>query len=455
MAGKILKLHIEAFKGIKDVNIDWEDDYNILALIGDGGLGKSSVTEFVEACLTGIVDEEAINLELGKAKGNIDLLLNNKKYNISIAKTKKSETVKIYGEDKMSGGKEAIRDLIGKVAINPFEICKKDTGEQIEYFQKMFNIDAKVLQGEYQTVYDERAAINRQVNKIGQYLLENGVDEKFGETLAKYKEPKELGDREERLTLAKQTNQQITDAHGNVDTLSTEIKTLDQDILDYEEQIRQIQVRIDAKKERKTTCEGIIEEKNKFILATPVVDIAVLQQEIQEINEYTITRNSLTAIVLKIKELDDAKLESKEKTEALKKKLKEIDDYIVSCTPKLETIKMYQVTKDPETGAVTEAREGIYWNEKPIRILSTTEKIAFGIEFQKAVNPTGLTMLVIDDFESCGTVARKEIVTMVKELGYKAIVAEMNLDEPTLKVVLKHDIVKSDTDKEVDVKKKG
>lgn len=455
MLGKILKLHIEAYKGLKDIDINWEDEYNILALIADGGLGKSSIVDFVKSCLTADVNDYDINTVLEKAKGDMDISLGGKVYKIVLSKTKKSETLKLYSPDKTVGGKEAIRLLVGNVAISPFEVCKKDTGEQISFFKKVFKIDSAALETEYNVVYDERTLINRQINAINAYFLKEGINENFlKEKLAAYQEEKKLGELPDLLILAKKKNKERDIVITEQDTAERDLRFINSNINEYEDQIKLLQQKISTKILEREYQIKVINEKVMFLEENKPQDESAIQKQIDDINNYALEREKLSGFVMKVNELNDLTESSKNKTTSLKEKLKAIDDLIISLTPDLKDIKMYQPKKS-ETGEVLETREGIFWMDKPIGILSTTEKIAFGIELQKAINPNGLPLLLIDDFESVGSLARKEIIEMIKKEGYRAIVAEMDLNTPNLKVVLKNDFISSPEDKVlIDAEKK-
>ncbi len=118
MAGKILRAHIESFGGVTNKDIDMSE-YSVLALIADGGKGKSSIINFFTAALTGVVPDEAINAVTGKAKGFLEFIGNDgMNYRVELSTTKKSDTVRIKSANNMSGGKEVLRKVVGNVLID-------------------------------------------------------------------------------------------------------------------------------------------------------------------------------------------------------------------------------------------------------------------------------------------------------------------------------------------------
>jgi hypothetical protein len=432
-SGKILKLRIESFKGIDNLTLEWEDGYAILGIMADGGVGKTSVMAFVEACMTGVVPDEAINLATKKAKGNLDFELDGKKYTIDISKTKKSETVKIRSEDNMAGGKEVIRRIVGPVAFSPFELVKMEPAEQVKEFKKIFNVDTTSLVSARQIVYDERTLINRSIKQINNWMQQNGIviDEEFLKKLEQYAEPKELGELPAQLEHAKKINDERWLKQTNLGYAAKDKERLNLEIKELEKQIR-------AKEEELLTINDNVLKIENFLAENPEIPVTPIEQEIREIAEHNELRSNLTLVIAKQQELESYIAESAIKTKLIKEKDEEIQEYIKNAIPEMEDIKLYEPAV-AEDGTVTEDRNGLYYQEKPISVLSTTEQITFGMALKEQINPNGLPVLILDDFESVGSLGREAVDEMAAR-GWQAIIAEVDPSQSTLKVVLKNTI---------------
>lgn len=473
MAARILRLKIVSYGGIVNKEIVWDEDYSILAIIGDGGTGKSSIEGFAEACLTGVIPDEAINIFTGKARGTMEFEKDGKKYVIDISKTKKSETVKISNEDKMSSGKEVLRNVVGRVAVDPFSICKKKPEEQIEYFQQIFHIDTTALETQYQNIYQSRTTVNRQKKDLIGFLnLDGAASIDAAAKAEKYKEEKVLGDLPEKMTTANVTNtarllaeQEIENTKtrkvgisGKVDTNLAEIKQLEDYITDLENKIATAKGRINDRQLLIVACneemgmaDNIITEKTKWLAETPAVDVSDLQRQIDEINEYNVERGKHLIWMAKYDEYNKKVQESKDLTQELKNKEAEILKAITDKQGDLKNIKLYVPVKPTEEEETTDAKDakvekpapddrlGLYWRDKPISVLSTTEKMQFGFELQAEINP-GFPILLLDDFESVGSGGRAELVKMCQDKGWTALVTIVDPRQGDLKIELKNDL---------------
>lgn len=457
MSGKLLRLSIESYKGIQNLSLDWENEYAIMALIADGGIGKSSVLEFVEACLDGIVPDEAINTFTNKAKGSLEFEKNGDKFTVEVSKTKKSETVKIRSNNNMSGGKEVLRKIVGSVAIAPFALMKMDVESQVNEFKKIFTIDTAALDGKRKATYDQRTIINGQIKSIVTVLQqadiiskEGTVNPDFKEKMEKYQEEKSTGDLPDRIKTATDTNEEIKKKQADFENTVDKIQGYENDMIELDKQIQLLQQQRNNKVTQKNLLEVSNDERLAFLKENQPVDMQQLETELHEINDHNTERGRIVVHVSKIQELEDLQNRAAEKTKALKETDKEIDAYIKSAIPELVTIKMYEPKTDEE-GKVVEERKGIYWNDKPISILSKTEAITFGMELKSAVNPDGLQILLLDDFESVGSLGRAALEHMAG-MGWQALIAEMDLNQTDLKVVLKKDLTNVKTSKTINKK---
>lgn len=460
MSGKILRISIEAFMGIKNMDLEWDQEHAIMGIIGDGGTGKTSIMKFVKACMDGIIPEESINLETQKAKGYLNFVLNGKAYTIEISKTKKSETVKIRSEQDMSGGKEVLRKIVGNVSLSPFALRRMAAGDQTEEFKKIFKIDTTALKNDRNKIFQDRRIINAQVKQLKTTLQTEGVlDDKgnvivsFSEKMERYQEVKILEPVLDQLKEANGIKATLTQKSNELESNNQKSLQIDAFVKDINKQIKILEQRKADHLAQKELLTGQNTEIEKYIENSSTITILMdgdgekmmvqdavefLEAKVTEYGDHNQVRNNIVVNVSKLQQMNDLVESSNIKSGDLDKKDKEIEGYIKSVLPPMDSISIYEPTFDEE-GKPVDTREGIYWNQKPINILSTTETITFGMELQKFVNPDGLPILLFDDFESLGSLGRNAVDYMSAS-GWQALTAEVDPKQTDLKVILKKSV---------------
>jgi hypothetical protein len=445
MSSKILRLHIESFKGVNDLSIDFNDK-PIIALIADGGIGKSSVLGFVQACVEGRVPEEAINQVTKKAKGSLDLQIDDKQYTITISRSKKSESVKIKGSDGMEGSKEVLRKIIGPVAISPFELKDLKPEDQLIEYKKLCKIDTAEIDKQLKELRTERTMIGRRKKELEGWLKTDpaySID--MEEKMERLANPIILDPLMAKLDAANKKIQEIAQIRQTLTNLEVNEKGILQNISDIEEQIANLQKRLEAQRESLKTTRAELANTD-IMLQSRLQDepnIEEIQQEIKVANEHNAERERLQEYLLKYKELEEKQQEYEEKSQEIDRKEKEKGDLIVANGLSVPGLEFREPKTDSE-GAVVDDSEGLYFEGKPLSFLSTTEIIKFGVMLKNAIDERngnkGLPVLIMDDFESVGSKGRAEVERLCREEGYQALVAIMDPEVSQLKVVIQNDL---------------
>lgn len=444
MSGKILRIFIESYAGLRDIDIEWPEDKSIMALIADGGEGKSSMINFVKAALKGKVEEEHINLITKKARGHIDFMMDNVPHKITISKTEKSETIMVYGKDGMKGGVTTLRRLIGTVALDPFWLKKLDVQKQAEFLQEYFGLDTKDLDERRKIIYKERTAINSSIKELDTILKTNKHYGSDPVALAKTYEE----DKSEQLRqlvfdrdAGNEKNLYIVELEAKIKSNLDKISQKHDERTELEKQIQMLIKKLEIIDEDVANISNSIEEDNNWLERpeNQKIDIQEVQSQIDEINNYNFQQKEVAAYIQNALRLEKYRKESEQKSAALKEIDAERERYIKEKQPQVPGLVVYNPSEsDGDTPA--ETRNGMYWHDKPIGVLSTTEIITMCVELQKAMNPNGLPILLLDDFESVGSKGQAEVLKLCQEEGYQAIVSFMDPKQSDLKIVLKNDL---------------
>jgi hypothetical protein len=447
MSGKILRAYIESCKGVTDKKIDFKGK-QILALIGDGATGKTSLVEFFKAICTGKIDTDLINLKTGKMAGTADIERDGQVYSVRLHRTKKSETVEVKSPNNMKGGKEVLRSLVGTVAIDPFWLASLDLPDQVKEFKKLIRVDTSELDKQIKTEIGERETLGRIVRQLDGAIKDdpnNRID--MEQHLAKYAEEKPLEDRRQKLDEAIKHNREYAVKHTSVINAEARVETLTLEIDDINRRIADLITQRDRKTiDIEQTRQGIAATQ-QWLAANPEKDTAQMQKEIDEINEFNMERANLQSFIQKMqqkKRHDEEYAQQKAKVKQLEEQRAELVKSATRVIPDFEFLeKRYD-----EDGKLIDDREGPYYRGVPISALSHTELVLFGINFKQALD-NGLPIIIVDDLESVGSEGIRALETLCQEGKCQAIVSLMDKKTSDLKIVLKNNLSFENADEDI------
>lgn len=456
MSSKILRLHIDSSNGVNDVDIEFPQDKQIFALIADGQKGKSSILNFIEACLKGVVPDDMINTLTGKAKGSLDIATTNPDgsktvHTIELSKTRKSETVRIKSNG-MHGGKEALRALVGQVAINPFEFKDLKPSEQIIEYKRLCKIDTTEIDTTLKELSSERVLIGRKARDLQGWIEahnENSID--LEEKAIRLKDPIELAPLLEEQKKAVQHNQLIEQKSTDIANLSKDLQRFEEQKQEILNQMEALQKRLyDVTAKQSQIMQQIDSEKQEFVKLVPI-EVAEIAEKIQKATAHNEERTNFEEFRIKLKEHTEAQKEYDQKTEEIAKAREKKAEIIKNSQIKVAGLEFREPTYD-EKGVQLTYDEGMFYEGRPIRSLSTTEIVKLGVMIKNAIDHyngfKGLPVLIVDDFESIGSDGVQEIEKLCREENYQAIVAYMDRTVPNLKVVIKEDLNFDDATKD-------
>ncbi len=445
-SGFTLRAHIESFGGLNNVSFDMKDRM-IMGIIGDGGEGKSSLMNFLRAIFSGDFDSNAINTFTKQAKGRATIERDGKTYTVVLSKTKKSETVKITCPDQPDGAKTKLQEIFGDVLLDPFKLKDMKLKEQADSIREIFNIDTNKFDKDHSTLYTERTAINKSAETLAVSISNNPHNTIDLEGRYEHFElEKDLKAIEERRTLAWERKNAVAIHKLNLENLRKEKVRLDRQNEDLENQIKAIQAQIQLNNTKTFETIDAINTENIWLIDNEELaeKVEEVEQEYKDAVEFNQNRKDFQAFVADAQSYDEITKESKRMTQELKDIASDREKYIRSKIGGIHGMEILE-KKYGEDGKIIDDREGVYFLNKPLQVLSTTEMFKFCMLVRKAVNGNTIPLILMDSFEKVGTFAEKEIVKMCQEEGWHAIVAERK-DNLPLQIILKNDLDFEKTD---------
>lgn len=403
---KVQEIKIKDFKVLK--NLEVEVKGNNLLLIGDNGVGKSSLIQFIEIAL-GKATNIPPNL-LGE--GEIITLKDGKQYLFKVKIKDGKSIVEITGPDGMKDNrKSALATLIGAIDFDIDEFVKlSDTAagrkKQVEIYKGLLPIEVieDINKHQYKIKMDEqeRTETGREVTKIKGALTSSPLYATRNEI-----QKIDISQVQQELEAANKNN-------GNVDRIKEGLSTRKQTMNNLEFDMNQLMKKIETIKKE-------ISEAEDWLGKNELIDTASLIEKINSASEQNTNYNEAQRLI---------------KQEA---ELKELEESYGTFTSLIESSRqaIQNAIRDmeaPVDGLEFDDEQLIY-NGIPVSIstLSTSEIIQLGCKLKMAQNPD-FGVLLIEHGESLGTDRLKEIQDMAKENDWQIIMEQVERGTKEMKI---------------------
>jgi len=246
---RIVKLHIDNFKGIKAVDIT--PSGAVTRVTGKNSAGKSSVLDAIQAALGGKDAMPAEPLRHGATKGNVVLKMSNG-WEIHRKVTEKGAYLEVIGE-----GGEAFaspQSMLDKLTdsgmlFDPLAFSRMKPQDQAATLLKLAGVDLAANRKAREQAYNERTVINRQAKEAEAVLAEKRKAIGGDISAADAKEAADLLKQinEARADLA-EAERAVRDAKN---TLASKTEMLSTITSNFEEQSADIDQQIEALKAKK------------------------------------------------------------------------------------------------------------------------------------------------------------------------------------------------------------
>jgi DNA repair exonuclease SbcCD ATPase subunit len=453
---QIKKLLIKNFLGIKEIELK-PGKVNLIK--GKNEQGKTTILEALEKGLRNNDRRVKVINEDGEKTEILIELDNNKK--ISRRITEKGNYLDLTEDGFTQNAPQTkLKEMVGEFAFNPVDFIYKKADKQAEILLKLLDIEVteedvkdwvgediklpktdyskhglKVIEDIKDAFYEKRKNIGREQKKLdSEYTAEiNKIPETFepkqyrGIKLKdKYNELQEIQKHNKKRTRAKnaiikyenkiQQNEYKKSKIKNenkqkIEKIKIQIEQLKQKINDIKEnepeQLASIKQDIKKIKDKKENAQSFLDNNKEK-------NTSKLEKEIEEFEE----KKEL------LRTYDSAK-ENKEKSENKYQEWEKLN----------ETVKIFQNkpneliedTKLPIKGLEVKEDQALI-NGRPIKNLSTEEKIRFGLEIARAT-ASELKLICIDRFESLDPDNQEIMLEEMKKDDFQYFVTEVTGDK--------------------------
>jgi DNA repair exonuclease SbcCD ATPase subunit len=386
---KIVQFTAENVKKLRAVQI--KPDGSLIVIGGKNAQGKSSVLDAIMAALGGksYVPEKAVRE--GAKKGFVELDLGD----LTVRRTFTASgggtlTVSTKDGAKYSSPQKMLDALVGKISFDPLAFARMSEKDQINVLRSLTGLDFSDLQKNFETIYQERRDINRDIKKLEAQL--QGMDVPDGSEAL---EPVSIVDLVDELKKAQEQNR------AN-DRIREELSTVTEDLMHLEERKKALLAELEEVTDRIKQAELTHQELLKKVDGLQDIDVAAIQEKIEaaesineQVKQYLQKRDILT-------QLEELRSQAEEKT----KQLQDIEK---------EKRKRIEAVKLPVPGLFFDD-EGIVYNGVPFSQASDAEKLRVSVALGLAMNPK-LKVLLVKEGSLLDEDNLKLIAEMAEEAG--------------------------------------
>ena len=459
---QLMEFKPQYFGGIRpDMNfVFYLGDGPVVGFEGDQGLCKTSLLNCLILLLGGEEAVNAMNVSMddkGKRAKNKTASLTfkdkrneNVTYEVKVTKTsysvKKIELTE--GATKpvtynIESPKSFMRDLFGPIGISPMILKEKDGKAQIEWMRSLYRFTPEQLELEKRITdnlkakFKSRTEVNRDIKRLGVEVYNTGYynwdeENKVYVPLPKRQEDldnvaKNLKGEDVIKANMEAAQEKIRKRDIGLQTMEryqNDEKNIKQEIGEIEEQIRQLQLKLEGKNNDLTALQKRIEDGKEYNkqFDNAQVEFDEAQQQMLNLGDLKIMKSKL----------DDADAKNKEYNTKVETKItvtKAIDElrlarkqFIETFTPQIEGLKVIidegidknnaEDTEDDTPNPDKDLEEGLYYNGRTMQELSESELWKF---FMLICKELGVRFLFIENAQSLGTDAANTINWFVKE----------------------------------------
>lgn len=412
---KIIELYAENIKKLKAVNIKPQSD--VVLITGSNGAGKTSVLDAIMYALCGKDSIPPKPIRDGEKSAMVKIDLG--EYIVKRVFTENSSYLEITNKEgfKASSPQTLLDSVVGKLAFDPLEFANMKPVQQREYLMQICGISTNDLDKQIAETYVARTAANQEVKRLqGAYLSLETVAPKekpelidTDEILARISEIKNL----QAQAMIAQNEVQI--AEQTLHDISDNIGRIMKEIVEYQEKIRLLNLRLDEmyqmKKDLELEKEAKLEKASEFANDNFEAELQELNTKLKLANNRREEYFRWEQLQAKNEELHHANkryLDLDAKIEQLRQQKKSL----------LENVKM------PIEGLAF-SDDGLTYNGIPLEQVNEAEQIRISLAVAMAMNPT-LKVIRIANGSALGTKMLAEIEKMANLQDYQVWIEKMD-----------------------------
>lgn len=410
---KIQKVKIKDFKVIK--NLDEEINGKNIILLGDNGVGKSSLMQFIEIAL-GRMDNIPPN---ATGEGEVITDKNGEQYKFQVRfKDGKPQVTVISPNGLKDSRKSAIASIVGAIDfdINEFVSLSDSVPgrrKQVDIYKSMLSQEVvSAIANHEKNIemhYENRTQINREINNLKGYLRES---ELYGSHLKL--QPFDATELQKKIQYANDENEKISIVKHGIEARKESISTLEDEKKRILKRVKEIDDAVfKANKE--------ISDGNEWLKDHPEIDTKQMFDDVANASEQNRLYAEAQELIKKEKKIEELEQDSGELTALIDSSKQAIEDVIKSIESPVDGLSF--------------GDDGLIYNGIPVNTssLSTSEIIHLGCKMKMAQN-SGFGVLLIEHGESIGTERLKQIQDLAKKNDWQIIMEQVERGTGELKI---------------------
>jgi len=376
---KIVQLTAENIKRLQAVTITPDGNMEIIG--GDNAQGKTSLLDSIEMALNGGKSIPPNPIRKGQKKARVVIDLGELK--VERRFTNKGSILEVKSNGVIQSSPQRILDeLIGKLTFDPLGFINMKPVDQLKTLKDLVGIDFDDLDAKRQTLYAERAEVNRDVKNLeGQ--LEGIPDETAPEA------PIVVAALLAEIEQAEQHNQKSAEAQRQAEIIAAEIVALNAEL----ERLRERAIQIKADKAR-------LDAECAAIEIPAPQDTSELKAQLQ----------SAEAVNQKVRDAEERKRVEKLLTSKRSESTK-----LTLAIEGVDNEKEIRLTKAkfPVEG-LSLGEDGVLLNQLPLEQASSAEALKLSVAMGFALHPR-LKVLLIRDGSLLDENSLKTVAEMAQE----------------------------------------
>lgn len=414
---KTERIKIEKFKAVE--NLEQQIGGKNILLIGDNGVGKSSVIQFIEIAL-GKQSNVPPNAE---GKGEIVFTKNGQEVTVKLDFRDGKPYIKVSGKGiSIDNKKSAIADLFGAIDfdIDEFvDLSKTKAGrkEQVEIFKKFLPLevqsDLKTFENNVQNHFNDRAEVNKEIKRYEALVSANEMNSLLDTELVKFTES------DSAALMAELKKTQVD--NEKVDKVIDGIEKRNEAVANFDLQIEELENRILKIKAEKEGALKEIADGAKWLKVNQKQPTDAIEEQIKNASENNTKHSKAQQLIKDRKTLLELRENSGELTALIDSSREAIANAIRE--------------QDSPVDGLTYDDDQLIYNDLPVSpdTLSTGEIMELGIRLKMAENPE-LGMLFIQRGESLGQERLNRILELSKKYDWQLIMEQVERGKDKLTI---------------------
>ncbi|MDQ0091625.1 putative ATP-binding protein involved in virulence [Paenibacillus anaericanus] len=390
---KIIKLTSENFKGLKAVEIEPDENFQVIS--GKNAQGKTSVLDSIWAAISGKAALKATDKPI--REGEKEAVVKVELDDIVVTRKWKGDksTLEVTAKDgaRYSSPQTMLDGLVGRLSFDPLSFANLDPKKQKEALQELVSIDFTALDLDRKGFYEERTYINQDCKK-----LEGALSELPYTTKDTPDEELSVSAVLPEINAAQEQRHANADKRAAYEQLRHDGTRAIEEIKSIEAEIGRLKLQLDVKKDAyNDICDkGKASKAALDQLIEP--DTTLLEEKLQNvesINHKVRQKKERTRIENEIEEC-------KKSSEYLTQKIVDIDQL------KKDTL---QAAEFPIEGLNFD-EEGITFKGIPFKQCSTAERLKVSMAMAMALNPELRVIRILD-----GSLLDSDNLALIKEMA--------------------------------------